>query len=208
LHYFVLVFNGSGLFAVAGRDKDATWRTTGAFCRERGWSKARLLYELQNGLPYRTFPPGYTFDWSDPYLKPYLNVEASEISFPSGVVMGAINDAVAVITGKPRPPKRRSALEGMTLGIEVLPPGAPADADAPPPSADAPAPPQRKPPSIKSLQDCILAIREGWTSSPPDRDKLRELVESRLNRPVGRDLVDRIRKQVAPQWVNPRGRRR
>ncbi len=58
-----------------------------------------------------------------PLLEPYLDVEASEISFPSGVVMGAINDAVAVISGRPRPPKRRSALEGMTLGIEVLPPG-------------------------------------------------------------------------------------
>ena len=144
----MLVFNGSDLLAVTGRDKGATWRTTGAFCRERGWSKARLLYELQNGLPYRTFPPGHAFDWSDPYLEPYLNVEASEISFPSGVVMSAINDAVAVITGRPRPPKRRSVLEGITLGIEVLPPGAPADADVPSPSAEAPAAPQRKPPSI------------------------------------------------------------
>ena len=104
LHYFALVFNGSDLLAVARRDKDATWRTTGAFCRERGWLKARLLYELQNGLPYRTFPPGHAFDWSDPFLEPYLNVEASEI-VPSGVVMGAINDAVAVISGRPRPPK-------------------------------------------------------------------------------------------------------
>ena len=27
-------------------------------CRERGWAKSRALYELQNGLPYRTFPAG------------------------------------------------------------------------------------------------------------------------------------------------------
>ena len=190
---------------MTGRDKGATWRTTGAFCRERGWSKARLLYELQNGLPYRTFPPGHAFDWSDPYLEPYLNVEASEISFPSGVVMSAINDAVAVITGRPRPPKRRSALEGITLGIEVLPPGAPADADVPSPSAEAPAAPQRKPPSIKALQDCILAIREDWTGAPPDRDKLRELVENRLNRPVGRDHVDRISEASCTPMGEPEG---
>jgi hypothetical protein len=139
LHYFARVFNGSGLLAVTGRDTDATWWTLGKLCRELGWSRQRLLYELQNGrVRYRTIPEGHVIDdWLDPYLRPYLNIEASEISIPSGVVVGAINDAVAVITGKPRPPKRRSALEGMTVGIEVLPPGAPADAEVSPP-ADTP----------------------------------------------------------------------
>ena len=28
------------------------------------WSKSRLIYELQHGLPYRTFPPGIVVDWS------------------------------------------------------------------------------------------------------------------------------------------------
>jgi hypothetical protein len=182
------------------RDKGATWRSTGTLCRERDWSKRRLLFELENGLPYRTIPPGWTIDWSDDLVWPLLDIEASEISKPYGRMLPAI---------VPPTPKSFRALEaGLTLGIEVLPPGASADADVPSPSAAAPAPPQRKTPSIKSLQDCILAIKKDWMDAPPDRDKLRELVETRLNRPVGRDLVDRIRKQVAPQWVNPRGRRR
>ena len=131
LDYFVSVFNGSDLLAVTGRDMNATWRSAGALCRELDWSKRRLIYELENGLPYRTIPPGWTIDWRDSYVWPYFNVEASEISIPYGVVVGAI---------VPPPPKKHSALayEKVTLGIEVqLPADAPADAEVPSPSASA-----------------------------------------------------------------------
>src|SRR6266436_6941655 len=98
----------------------ATWRSAGALCREFDWSKRRLIYELENGLSYRTIPPGWMIDWRDDSVWPYFNIEASEISIPSGLVVGAI---------APPPPKTRSMLSwGLTLGIEVLPPGAPADA--------------------------------------------------------------------------------
>jgi hypothetical protein len=107
--------------AQTGR-KSAHWCSLGAALDELGWPWLRLLAELVAGrLAYRTWPSGHVIDWLDPYLRPYLNIERSEISIPSDVVVRAINDAVAVMTGAPRPPKkRRSELEGKTIAIEVL----------------------------------------------------------------------------------------
>jgi hypothetical protein len=188
----------------------ATWRTLGTLCRELGWSRQRVLYELQNKrVCYRTIPEGYVIDdWLDPYLRPYLNIEASEISIPSGVVVGAINDAVAVITGRPPPPKRRSKLEGMTIGIEVLPPGAPADADVPPPSADAPAaspaPPRKV--SEADVERCLRAIMAERPNDPPGEDELFAEMKSRLGASPGRQRVRNMRKRIAPGWKQPVGR--
>jgi len=210
-----LFVNGSEILAVIGRDKDATWRTLGTLCRELGWSVQRLLYELHNRrVRYRTIPEGYVIDdWLDPYLRPYLNVEASEISIPSGVVVGAINDAVAVITGRPPPPKRRSELEGMTIGIEVLPPGAqPADADVPSPSVDAPVaslvPPRKV--SEADLRKALLAIVKEHPpdSLPPDEETLHKEVERRLDALLARDRVLAARDEVAPHFKRRVGRPR
>jgi hypothetical protein len=193
---------------LATRDMSATWRTLGTLCREFGWSRQRLLYELQNGrVRYRTIPEGYVIDdWLDPYLRPYLNVEASEISIPSGVVVGAINDAVAVITGMP-PPKRRSELEGMTIGIEVLPPGAPADADVPSPSAGAPAvspaPPRKV--SEADVERCLRAIMAERPDNPPGEDELFAEMTRRLGASPGRDRLRQLRRRIAPEWRRPKG---
>jgi hypothetical protein len=192
----------------ATRDKDATWRTLGKLCRELGWSRQRLLYELQNGrVRYRTIPEGYVIDdWLDPYLRPYLNVEASEISIPSGVVVGAINDAVAVITGMPHPPKRKSKLEGMTVGIEVLSPGAPADADVPPPSAEAPAvSPAPRRPSDAAVEQCFRDIMKERPDDPPDEEWLLAEMKRRLGASPGRQRVRYLWRDIAPQWKRPRG---
>jgi hypothetical protein len=177
-----------------------------------GWPRQRLFDELQNGrVRYRTYPEGYVIDdWLDPYLRPYINVEASEISMPSGAVVGAINDAVAVITGRPRPTKRRSGLEGMTLGIKVLPPGAPVDAEVPPSSADAPAASPAPPRTVsdKDLRDCILTIKDERPNDPPNEKELQEVVESRLGLPIGRNRIRKSRNKHARKWVKPRGRPR
>jgi hypothetical protein len=133
LHYFVLVFSGSDLLAVAGRDKDATWRTLGKLCRERDWPRQRLLSELRNGLRYRTYPEGYVIDWHDPRVQRELNIEASEITIGCGERVLEGGGKIAFITG----------LEGgVTLGIEVLPP---TDAEVPAPSATSPETASRKP---------------------------------------------------------------
>jgi hypothetical protein len=183
----------------------ATWRTLGTLCRELGWSKQRLLYELQNGrVCYRTIPEGWTIDdWLDPYLRPYLNVEASEILIPYGTVSGAI---------VPPPPKKHLGREEVILGIEVLPPTAPDVSPAPEPSPPPPSAPQTTaPPKTVSNEDlggCILAIVSERPDAPLGRDELWAEVESRLGQWVARDRVWAARKRFAPQWVSRRGRRR
>ncbi|MFZ1090485.1 MAG: hypothetical protein WAN75_14820, partial [Xanthobacteraceae bacterium] len=117
--YFVPVFNGSGSPGMAGRDTDATWRSLSTLCRELDWSRPRLVHELRNGLPYRTFPPGHTVDWHHPEAEQTLNIAASEVTITQTVLMA---------DGLPDLVRR-------TLGIEVLPP---TDAEVPLPAASTP----------------------------------------------------------------------
>jgi len=100
-----------------------TWRSLGTLCRERDWSKQRVLYELQNGLPYRTIPPGHVVDWHHRDVQRSLDVEASTVTIPQGVV-SAEGDGFFVL-----------GLDRLTVGIEVLPP---TDAEMPSPPADTP----------------------------------------------------------------------
>ena len=95
---------------------NATWRTLGALCRERGWSKSRAVYELQNGLPYRTFPSGYQIDWRDPNVTRSLNAETGEVVLMRGMV------EVEGVHG----------FNTLTVSLEVLPPS---DAEMPLPPA-------------------------------------------------------------------------
>ena len=106
--YFVWVFNGSDCLAVTERDKDATGRSLGIYCRERGWSKPRALYELQNGLPFRTvppLPPGVSIDWHNPNVTHGLNVETGDLKLILGV------------SGGPG-----LSFDTLTVSIEVMPP--------------------------------------------------------------------------------------
>jgi hypothetical protein len=177
---------------------NATWRSAGVLCRALDWSKRRLIYELENGLPYRTVPPGWTIDWRDSYVWPYFNVEASEISTPYGVVFAAI---------VPPPPKTHSALayEKVTLGIEVLPPDAPTDAE-PAPAADAPAAsPAPRRPSDAAVEQCFRNIMKECPNDPPSEDELFAEMRQRLGASPGRNRLRQLRREIAPQWKRPRG---
>ena len=77
--------SGLEALSIIRRDKNATWGTLGAVCRERGWPKSRAVYELQNGLPYRTFPPGHVIDWHNP-LTHGLSTETGEVMLVRGVL--------------------------------------------------------------------------------------------------------------------------
>ena len=110
LDYFALIMNGSGSLVVIRRDMDVTWRTAGALCRDRDWSKRRLLHELQHGLPYRTIPAGHTVDWHHAVSAQTLDLEASEVTILRGLVDGMM------------------ALDTTIVGIEVQPP---TDAEVP-----------------------------------------------------------------------------
>jgi hypothetical protein len=109
-----LFVSDSEALVVAGRDKDATWRTLGALRHERDWSRPRLIHELQSGLRYRTFPKEHAINWDDPAVRDALDVEASTLPLRYATVSGlayswTIQEAI---------------------GIEVLPP----DAEVPAPT--------------------------------------------------------------------------
>ena len=64
--------------------KSLRWRSPGTLCRELDWSQLRLLYELQNGLSYQTFPPGHVIDWHHPDVVLDLNV--GKVTYTRGVL--------------------------------------------------------------------------------------------------------------------------
>jgi hypothetical protein len=106
---------------MAGRDTDATWRSTGTLCRELDWSRLRLLHELRNGLSYRTYPPGHVIDWHHPDVERSLDLEASAVTITLGVV--AEKGEACFVLG----------LDRLTVAVEVLPP---TDAEVPLPAAE------------------------------------------------------------------------
>jgi hypothetical protein len=192
--YFVWVINGSGSLVVTRRDKDATWQTTGTLCRKLDWSQRRLLYELQNGLPYRTIPPGSTIDWkADRTAQHTLNPKTSTVTFqgPPPVMKNSPFDAVVVFS-----------LGHITVGIEVLPP-----ADVLP--APAPSLPPKQV-SEAALRRCLLDIVAEHLpgSLPLDEETLHAELERRLEAPIARDRVRQVRDEIAPEFKLPPGRPR
>jgi hypothetical protein len=99
LRYFIFIFSGSCSLLMVRRNKNAVWRSLGTVCRERDWSRPRAIHELQNGLPFRTVPPGHEhkIDWHDSRLLQHLNLATSEVS----------SEFLSPL---------------LTVGIEVLPP--------------------------------------------------------------------------------------
>jgi hypothetical protein len=172
------------------RDKDATWRTLGTLCRELDWSRPRLIQELQNGLRYRTVPPGRVIDWHDFNVLRWLNVEASEVSFYEA------REQSSIVIG----PRR------VTIGIEVLP--ADAEVPAPPASVPAASPAPSKTVSQAALRNCILTIKAERPNDPPDEEELWAEVERRLGAAVSRDRIRHARDEVAPEFKLPPGRPR
>src|SRR5262245_17435824 len=57
-------------------------RSLAIYCRERGWSKQRAIHEIQNGLHWRTMPPGHEheIDWDAFETQHNLNMETGELS--------------------------------------------------------------------------------------------------------------------------------
>jgi hypothetical protein len=183
--------------AQTGR-KSERWCTLGTLCRKLDWPTQRLLYELQNGrVHYRTIPEGYVIDdWLDPYLRPYLNIEASQISIPYGVVVGAI---VAP------PPKKHLGREEVTFGIEVLLPTDTAEEDP----ASPPAQRWRKPPAPDDLKIAALAVAKAYQpDDPPTQAGWWEALNAKLGEPVTRKVALRALADWAPQLQRQRGQKR
>ena len=162
------------------RDKDATWRSLSTHCRALGWSKPRAVYELQNGLPYRTIPPGHEheIDWHRWEDQHNLNVETGELSLVG--------------------------LDFLTVGIEVLAPPDVVPERKPRPKRR----PKRKPAKKVSLAAVERCFRDIMSERPDDplneEDMLAEMKE-RLGASPGRPRVRDMWKRIAPEWKRPVG---
>jgi hypothetical protein len=175
----------------------ATWRTPGTLCRELDWSKRRLVYELQNGLPCRTIPPGHTIDWKTDCLAHHtLNLETGDVTFqgPPARVENSPNSAVVFFS-----------LGHITVAIEVLAPTnvSPAPAPSLPPTSS-------KQVSEAALRRCLLDIvdKHPPDSLPLDEETLHAELERRLEAPIARDRVRQARDEIAPEFKLPPGRPR
>ena len=175
---------------VIGRDTDATWRSLGTLCRERDWSKPRLVHELQNGPPYQTIPPGHTINWRDPNVLSSLDVDASTVTIlPVRPANERIDEYGNVI--EPRFP--------ITIGVEVMPP-----TDAPPapsPPAAAPVKRWRKPPPADKLKPAALAVAKTYhPNNPPNAAAWKEALEAHLGEKVTREVARNALRDWAPTY--------
>jgi hypothetical protein len=191
----VWVFNGSDLLVMPGRNIAATWRSLGTLCRERDWSRPRLLHELRQGrLPQqRTFPPGYVIDWHDPNVERTLNLETSEVSFYDedvGRAHSYSGHGLAILS-----------LGEVTVGVEVLPPTEYA----------VPAPPVDLPPGARwafAAAGCLKAegkiwfadgewwVGEDWEKDTEGGWRVRAVKKKASNAAVARLLAAEARKAV------------
>jgi hypothetical protein len=180
----------------------ATWRSLGAHCRELGWSKRRVMSELQQGMPYRTIPPGHVIDWHHPVSAQTLALETSEVT-------------IFAVEGY-------EVFNSVTVGVEVLPPavlavnpywlGSPSFG-SPPLSVTASAAhptPRAGNVSGADLRACILAIKtEHPRNNPPlEEEALIAEVERRFETTIPRDRIRQARDDVAPEFKRPPGRPR
>jgi hypothetical protein len=181
-----------------------------------------LIHELQNGLSYRTIPPGHVMDWLAPDVAHSIDLEASEVSYYDewDVLDGyepSDSGELHEIPGHPRwrhKAREPDSLGKVTVGIEVLPP----TNEAPLPSDEVPAPPANAPPATPAhknvseadLRKTLLQIVEEHPQDRPplDEEKLWTVVEKRLDAPVSRERVLGTRDQVAPHFKLPVGRPR
>ena len=115
---------------------NATRSTFGRACRERDWSKKRLEYELQNGLPYwivrhPSVPPNHVINWHDDYVLKSLDVEASTVTLVlGGEVVGPAPDLdlkAAIARARERINVYGNVVDPpivVTVGIEIMLPAA------------------------------------------------------------------------------------
>jgi hypothetical protein len=155
------------------------------------------VHELQNGLPYRTYPPNITIDdWTDPYVQERFDLTAGML--------------VKFVPGPRVPPILAS--RQIDVAIEVLWPPVARDAEAPllpASSADAPvATPAPKRPSDDAVERCFREIMAERPDDPPDEPWMFAEMKRRLKASPGQKRLRALWPKIAPEWKWPIGRRR
>jgi len=185
--------------AATTRDKDATWISLG----ELGWSKPRIVHDLQSGgLIFRTWPPGRVINLHHPETVCSLDVEASTV-----VVFGVMPDGPQIIS-------ERVGIEVMLPEVEVQPPTeveAPADADEAPvfhitqPPLPVSAPRKVAAAELERHFRKIMEERNERSEGPPTEEWLYPELTGRCGAPPGRQRVREMWESIAPDWkLRPR----
>jgi hypothetical protein len=172
---------------VTGRNKDATWRSLGTVCRERGWSQRQLISEFRSGgLRVRTIPRGHEREikvsWSAPddLVVRWLDIQRSEM---------------AVIRPVRRADGKTYFELGPIVGLEVSLPAADAEVPSPPGTAPAaaPAPPVErwsKPPPADKVKKAALAVAKTFKADdPPTEAEWWAALDAKLGERVKRKVA-------------------
>jgi hypothetical protein len=170
---------------MAGRNKDATWRTLDALCRELGWPWLRLWGELRaRRVPYRTYPEGVEIDWSDP------NLDVDRVE--STVTIAGLLPAETEVVG----------FSYTTVAVEVLPP---ADDSAPSPPAQR----WRKRPPVDVLRAAAIeAAKTFQPADPPTQPEWWAALNGELGAPVTRKIALDVLNKWAPHLKRQPGQKR
>jgi hypothetical protein len=178
----------------------ARWCPAGTACRERGWPAWKLFQELQNGLPYRTFPPGHTFDLSDPEVHRKFDAGVSTITIFAPGMPGS-----DYLTGT------------VVVGIEVLLPETDVALDEqvpePPRQKARTSPPverwQKKPP-LDDVKAAAFAVAETVSADDelPTESEWKAKLETQLGKTVTVELAVKALEQFAPQLKRQPGRQK
>jgi hypothetical protein len=113
LRYAVFLRPSARVVSAGGNmdgNMDRPWRSLGTLCRERDWSKPRLLDELRNGLRYRTIPLGHAIDWHHPQVEREvraLRIELAALQACVDELRGVVAAEAARTVDLPRLPLRR-----------------------------------------------------------------------------------------------------
>jgi hypothetical protein len=212
----VLVFNGSDLLAVAGRDKDATqiWLSEAKALLAEGYGGASRLAEklLREEGVAGQLPWGYlrkNGDAADDEFWRFARIDFEENLARVGITFFFVGPGVGRDDGL-----RSTEYLGIWVSrahvLALLPNPAAAEVPAPSVSAPAAAPAPPKKVSEADLRKALLEIvEEHPPGSPPlDEENLHKKVEGRLGAQLARDRVLAARNEVASHFKLPVGRPR
>src|SRR5262249_5906732 len=160
--------------------------------------RARLVAASADpGTAERTAPsdhPGRARDrLAQPRVLRSLDVEASTVTFGHVKVSGGEGDYSPLFVGYVQE----------TVGIEVLPPDAPAAAEVLAPAASQTPPPRKV--SRADVERCLRDIMKERPNDPPGEDELFAEMRERLGTSPGRNRLRQLRREIAPRWKRPRG---
>ena len=171
---------------MAGRDKDATWRSLNDACRVSGWSEGRVEDGIENRLlPFRGYVQG-------------LGSVTGETLKPDWTIAKVYGDDCKLSV---------FWRDSNGVVIETVEVRLPTNTAAPAPSA--PVQRWRKPPAAKDLEIAALAAAKTYQpDDPPTEPEWRQTLIDKLGKPVSRKVARGALARWAPNLRRKQGQKR